>query len=285
MVILWVVLVVLFVGIYARYEPSPSRPGAHTDGSSSDAWRWLTIGGPIVLVVALFLWNLSGSRRFNTRQRAGLDAISDGQYTRAAQLLGDVARRYRAKPALALAATYNQAFALIRAGDSAQAVGLLLRIDRWPLPQLDGMRALVALELARAFAIGGDVEKAERWLDAARSRLSDRRIDQGTSIAAVEGLIRCRAGRFEDALRHYDDTWQRLEAKLSVRDMQEAWLLRAFAVSKTSAPRDAAAAEPWLRLLRGTEPGTFAWLTRHWPELEAFVDHELGASTRAGASS
>jgi hypothetical protein len=67
----------------------------------------------------------------------------------------------------------------------------------------------------------------------------------------VEGLIRCRAGRFKDALRHYDDSWQRLQVKRIVRDMQEAWLLRAFAVSGTSAPRDSSAAEPWLRVLRG----------------------------------
>jgi hypothetical protein len=182
--------------------------------------------------------------------------------------------------------TYNQAFAAIRAGDSAAAVGLLLRIDRWPLPQFDGLRGPVALELARAFAIGGEVEKAERWLDTARTRFeNDARGNHQEAIALVEGLIRCRAGRFEDALRHYDDSWQRLQAKLTVRDMQEAWLLRAFAVSKTSAPRDGAAAEPWLRLLRGTEPSSFTWLTRHWPELEVFVDHEVRtASARAAVA-
>lgn len=287
-VILWIVLVIGFAVIYSRYEPSrrPKHEVARSEDDRSGTWRWLVIGGPFAVVVGMFLWTLSGSRRFNARQKPGLDAISDGRYAHAAQLLADLARRYRTKPNFALVATYNQAFAAIRAGDSAAAVGLLLRIDRWPLPQLDGLRGPVALELARAFAIGGDVEKAERWLDTARTRLENGpRGNHEEAIALVEGVIRCRAGRFEDALRHHDDSWQRLQAKLTVRDMQEAWLLRAFAVSKTSAPRDAAAAEPWLRLLRGTEPGSFEWLTRHWPELEVFVDHEVRtASARAAAA-
>lgn len=285
-VILWIVLVIGFAVIYSRYEPSrrPTHEVAHGEEDASGAWHWLVIGGSIAVVGGTFLWTLSGSRRFNARQKPGLDAISDGRYAHAAQLLGDLARRYRTKPNFALVATYNQAFAAIRAGDSAAAVGLLLRIDRWPLPQLEGLRGPVALELARAFAIGGDVEKAERWLDTARTRLaSDHRANHDVAIAAVEGLIHCRAGRFEDALRHYDDIWQRLQAKLSVRDMQEAWLLRAFAVSKTSAPRDGAAAEPWLRLLRGTEAGSVTWLTRHWPELEVFVDHEVRAISARSA--
>lgn len=288
-VLLWIVLIVVFAAVYSRYEPSrrSSHEVAASEDDSSGTWRWLVIGGSVVLVVGTFLWTLSGSRRFNARQKLGLDAISDGRYAHAAQLLGDLARRYRTKPNFALVATYNQAFAVIRAGDSAAAVGLLLRIDRWPLPQLEGLRGPVALELARAFAIGGEVEKAERWLDTARTRLeNDHRANHDVAIALVEGLIRCRAGRFEEALRHYDDSWQRLQARLTVRDMQEAWLLRAFAVSKTSAPRDGAAAEPWLRLLRGTEPGSLAWLTRHWPELEVFVDHEVRtASARAAAAS
>jgi hypothetical protein len=286
-VILSIVLVIGFAAIYSWYEESrrSKHDVAHRQDDSLDT-RWLVPGGSVVLAVGMFLWTLSGSRRFNARQKPGLDAIRDGRYAHAAQLLGDLARRYRTKPNLALVATYNQAFAAIRAGDSAAAVGLLLRIDRWPLPQLNGLRGPVAFELARAFAIGGDVEKAERWLDTARTRLeNDPRGNHAEAIALVDGLIRCRAGRFEEALRHYDDSWQRLQAKLTVRDMQEAWLLRAFAVSKTSAPRDGAAAEPWLRLLRGTEPGSFAWLTRHWPELEVFVDHEVrAASARAVAA-
>jgi hypothetical protein len=288
MVVLWIVLVIGFAFVYSRYEPSRrSKPEvSHREDDPSSTWRWLVIGGSVVLVIGTFLWTLSGSRRFNARQKPGLDAISDGRYAHAAQLLGDLARRYRTKPNFALVATYNQAFAAIRAGDSAAAVGLLLRIDRWPLPQLGGLRGPVALELARAFAIGGEVEKAERWLDTARTRLeNDHRANHDVGIALVEGLIRCRAGRFEEAIRHYDDHWQRLQARLSVRDMQEAWLLRAFAVRKTSAPRDGAAAEPWLRLLRGTEPGSFAWLTGHWLELEVFVDHEVrAAAARAAAA-
>ena len=85
----------------------------------------------------------------------------------------------------------------------------------------------------------------------------------------------CRAGKFEDAIRVYDETWQRLESRLPVRAMRAVWLLRAFAVTGISAPRDSAASENWLRLLRATPSDSFTWLTAHWPELAAFVAHDV----------
>jgi len=279
--LLWIVLVAVFAVFYGFASSTQATHGdATTHASSAGTWSWLVVAAPIAVVVGTFLWALSGSRRFNAQQKPGLDAMSVGQYARAAQLFGAVARRYRTKPNFAAIATCNQGFALIRAGDAATAVGSLLSVERSPLPQLAGLRGSIAVELACAFAIGGDIDKAERWLDAARSRnASDPLGSQEASIAAAEGMIHCRAGRFERALRHYDDCWQRLESKLIVRTMHGVWLLRAFAVSKLSTPRDAAAAEPWLRLLRGSAPGSFAWLTKHWPELEAFVDHELGPAS------
>lgn len=122
------------------------------------------------------------------------------------------------------------------------------------------------LELARAFAIGGEVEKAERWLDTARTRLeNDPRSNQEEAIALVEGLIRCRAAGSR-TLRHYDDSWQRLQAKLTVRDMQEVWLLRAFAVSKTSAPQLARSRAQGLleRQRGGLEHDPWAWCSVQW---------------------
>jgi len=170
--LLWIILTVGFVSIYGWFDSAPraTHGAATTHASSSGTWPWLVIVVPVVLVVGMFLWSLSGSRRFNAQQKPGLDAMSDGQYARAAQLFGAAARRYRTKPNFAALATYNQGHALIRAGDAAAAVGLLLSVERSPLPQLAGLSALIAVDLARAFAIGGDLDKAERWLEAARTR-------------------------------------------------------------------------------------------------------------------
>jgi len=83
--------------------------------------------------------------------------------------------------------------------------------------------------------------------------------------------VLCRAGRFEDASRHFDDTWSRIEARTRLRGMREAWLLRAFAVAGASTLRDIGAIEPWLHLVGTTTPSSFAWLTAHWPALATFV--------------
>jgi tetratricopeptide (TPR) repeat protein len=274
----WVALMVFFWFVYSYFSSSPGAArGAHRDQDPSQLWTWLLCIGAFALPTVTFLWMLGGSRRYNALQRPAFEALGDGQNARAAQLFSDIARRYRAKPNMGPFAAYNHAVALLRAGDSSAAVGVLLGIERWPGLAITGIRRLVAIELAVAFAIGGDVDKAQRWLEAARERPADFS-DPGLEYAHVayaEGLVLCRAGKFEDAIRVYDEAWQRLESRLPVRTMRAVWLLRAFAVTGISAPRDSAAAESWLRLLRATPSGSFTWLTAHWPELAAFVAHDV----------
>lgn len=96
----------------------------------------------------------------------------------------------------------------------------------------------------------------------------------------------CRAGQLADAIRHDDETWERLESRLAVRDMRAVWLLRAFAVSGVAGLREGAAAEPWLRLLRTPHTSSLAWLTAQWPELATFAAaHDVGdALSRTTAS-
>lgn len=286
-IVLWVVLLAFFLVIYIGFDESPT-PGREltSDPAPSLLWVWGLGALCFALPTAVFLWHIGGSQRFTSQQGPALEALGDGQYARAAQLFGDLAQRYRARPNLGLLAAFNQGFALIRAGDSAAAVGVLLGIERWPNLTADGARRLAALELARAFAIGGDVDKARRWLDTARER---RALfgDQGheyARLAEVEGLVLCRAGAFDDAIRHYDRTWERLQSRLTISDMRAVWLLRAFAARCTSAPRDAAAPAPWLDLLRATQPGSLAWVTATWPELAAFAEQELGGGASSSSS-
>jgi tetratricopeptide (TPR) repeat protein len=290
-VFLWLGFIALFLIIYAVMDSSSSSthagPRTHDDGALP-WWLWALCVGCFAVPTGLFVWLIGTSRRFNTQLGPAYKALGDGDHARAAQLFGDLARRFRAKPNVWPAAAYNQAHALIRMGDSAAAVGVLLGIHRMPDLGIDGIRGLAALQLARAFAIGGDLDKAQRWLDAGRTGHAAFG-DPGQEYAQradVEGLVLCRAGKLEDALRHYDQTWERLQSRLTVNNMRAVWLLRAFAATSVSSPRHAAAAETWLRLLRATNPGSLAWLTDHWPELAAFAaTHDLGvAAPRAAAS-
>jgi tetratricopeptide (TPR) repeat protein len=286
--VLWVVLILVFVSIYAAFDESPKAGHTATIVAVTPWWVWPACIGCFALPVAFFVYLLSGSRRFNQQMASALEALADGQFARAAEALGAVARRYRARPNLWSPASYSQGYALIRAGNSAAAAGVLLGIERWPNLQIDGIRRLVTIELARAYAIGGDLASARRWLDTARARptaFGD--AGQETSkIADVEGLLLCRAGELADAIRHYDEKWERLESRLPVRDMRAVWLLRAFAATGVTGPRDGAAAEPWLRLLRATHASSLSWLTAQWPELATFAAaHDLGlAPPRTAAS-
>ncbi len=271
----WLGLIALFVIIYSLFDRSgnPKYSEGSVEAVPSIVWTIISHGLCLALPTALIVWLVGGSQRFNTQQREALEALGDGQYARAAELFGALAHRFRAKPNLGPVAAYNQAYAQIRAGDADRAVGVLLGAERWPNLHVNGVRALVALELARAFAVGGDVDNAQRWLDAARARNTDNG-DPGQTyaeLAAVTGLVLCRAGKLDDAIRHFDETWERMQSRLTVREMCAVWLLRAFAIGNKAAPRDAAASETWLQLVRSTRPYSLAWLTEHWPELASFV--------------
>jgi hypothetical protein len=289
-VFLWLGLIAFFVIIYAVMDrsPSPAYGVARQDLGGLPWWIWPLCIACAALPAGVIVWWLTISRSFYAQMAPAYELSSDGQHGRAAQLFRDLARRFRTRPNAWAIATYDAGHALIRAGDSAAAVGVLLAIERWPNVALGGIRRLTALELARAFAIGGDLDKAQRWLHAARSR-EPTFADPGqehAKLADVEGFVLCRAGKFEQALRHYDQSWERLQSRLTVGNMRAVWLLRAFAATSLGTPRDAAAAETWLRLLRATNPGSLAWLTDHWPELAAFAaTHDLGvAAPRAAAS-
>jgi len=273
----WVILILMFVVIYAMFDRSPQHGArAATDASAagySGFWLWVTGVAGMATTTAAFLWLWGGAHRYQARQRDALAALGRRDYARAATLFDAVARSYPAHPSHRSGARYHQGYALLRSGDTEAAVGALLAADRTPELALSGFRQFAAIELARAFAVGGDTDKARRWVDSARSRgggLNDSSRGEA-QLALVEGLVRCRQGRLQEALAHYAASWQQLETHVSVDHMREAWLLRAFAIAATSGPRDAGALDPWLRMLWGTPPGTFDWLTGRWPELATFM--------------
>lgn len=268
--VIWAVVVAMFVVIYAMFDDKGAAP-AKASGYSG-IWIWaaglLGLAIPVVFVAL----QLRGHRRFNAAQVPGLEALAKGEPARAADLFAELARACRGRPSHHAVASYNYGYALLRAGESAKAVGVLLRVENTPGVQVGGVRLLAPVALARAYAIGGDVAKARAWLDIAKARpLADNVVYGRAILASVEALVRCREGKYAEALAVLDESWQIIENFLSLDLCAEPWLVRAFCVAMQSTVRDAAAAERWLRALRILSPEQSRWLTLHWPELEQFA--------------
>jgi tetratricopeptide (TPR) repeat protein len=284
-IMIWLVLIVMFIAIYNLIGTSPRGRGAVVE-QTGFAWWWLAIAGVIglALPIAFMAVMFRGSEKFNTAQSVGLDAIARGQYAKAVDIFEALAKRFRTKPNFAAVARYNQGYALLLGGDSAAAVGVLLAAERTPKLALGGVRRMTAGQLARAFALGGDVDKATQWLEALRKRpaTGDHAYCQAL-LDAVEALVLCRQGKYTEATAVYERAWPLLEAYLPVHQMREAWLLRAYSITMTSSVRDGGAAEPWLRMIRGTPPGGFVWLTAHWPELATFTTTHGHGTAEAAA--
>ncbi len=269
---IWVILILIFVAIYGLMDTSPSHRGAVAESGYSGLW--IVVAGVIgaAVPVVFLMVMLRGSQRFNAAQSAGLDALARGQHAKASEIFDALAKRFRMKPNFAAVARYNQGYALLLGGDSEAAVGALLAVDRMPKLGDDGVRRLAAGQLARAFALGGDLDKATQWLEALRTRpMTGDPIYYQALLEAIDALVLCRKGEFAEAVNVYERAWPLLEAYLPVLQMREVWLVRAYATTMMSSVRDSGAVEPWLRMIRATPPGGFTYLTAHWPELATFT--------------
>jgi hypothetical protein len=272
--LIWFVLVLMFVVVYSTFtNTSQTHTMATTiETGYSGMWIWTAAACAFVFPVVFFVWQFAATRKFNQAQAPGLEALAQHKPQLAADLFAALARKSRSRPAQHAVASYNHGYALLRAGESARAVGVLLRVDRTPKLQLGIVRTLTPVALARGFALGGDIVKANAWLEAAKSRPPlDNPVYGRAVLASVEALVRCREGKYADALAVLDANWQLIEAYLAIDLIAEPWLLRAFAITMQSSVRDAAAAEPWLRALRILSPEQSRWLTHHWPELAHFA--------------
>jgi hypothetical protein len=278
---IWAILIVIFIALYSLAKLDHGTPPIEAKDTGFSGW-WIVLaalaGAAVPILFIIFAWG--GTKRFNNEQAPALEALAERRYARSAEMYAELARTFKTKPIPRAIALYNRGYALIRGGDSAAAVGVLLGVERTSKLASGGVRQLAVLQLSRAFAIGGDLDKATRWLEQAKTRAPGTYdpVHGKAMLLALEGLVMCRQGRVEDAVGHYQQCWPLLEGNLSIQQMEEAWLVRAFAITATSSPRDTASAEPFLRMLRSCPPGAFHWLTAHWPELATFtITHGLAA--------
>jgi hypothetical protein len=268
--VLWVVLIAMFIAIYTMFG---NDDGVVTQEPVGYRGYWIAIAAiaGFLIPIAFVIWQFSGHRKFNEAQGAALEALAQDRPMAAAEMFAELARQNRTRLMFHAVASYNHGYALLRAGESARAVGILLRVDRTPKIRAD-FKTLTQVALARSFALGGDLAKANAWLDAAKANPTfDNPIYGRAVIASVEALVRCREGAYDKALDVLEANWSLLEHYLAIDLMAEPWLVRAFSTTMLSTARDAAAAEPWLRALRIMSPEQSRWLTHHWPELLHFA--------------
>jgi tetratricopeptide (TPR) repeat protein len=277
--LVWVCLVVLFVAVYGLVGDD-DRVRIGFSG-------WSVAGAALAgafLIVLIVLFVVRGAKQFNAAQTAGLEALAERDYGAAAEHFAQLARRYRGKPNFAAFARYNYGVALLRGGDSQQAAGIFRAVEGdVKLTMFPGIRRLAAFQLGRCFALGGDVAKAREWLEAIKKRgvALDNPAHDRAMVEGLEGLVLCREGKLAEAQRHYELAWNRMTEFLQMRQMTEPLLLRAYAIATASGPRDAGAAEPYLRMLRGVSSRDLEWIVKHWPELAAFVTTQLGVAQAA----
>ena len=152
----------------------------------------------------------------------------------------------------------------IEAGELARAATIFEAIvaagGRW-----------AAIELARLFALRGEIARAE---EAAHEARAEARFARGVNRKAAEAqllfvdvLLRCKKGELEAARALLLGGWQRFETAEGDGGWRaEACLLRGFL--------DAAAGESvevWLGLDEASR-ARVRWMSAEWPELRAFID-------------
>jgi hypothetical protein len=285
-VVIWVVLVLMFVSIYAMFTDAKAPPRAGHAAPPASSWSfdglipWMTIAA----FVGLMLWLHRRSLRASREMGPGIIALHDGDYVQAETILGGVAARYQRTIGVGTVATYNLSLAQIARGDLAGAEASLARVESWPkLPYAASLRYLSAVAMARVCALRGDAGRARRWLEDARRR-STLALDgflHRPLLLAAEILVLCREGRGREALEMYRQHEWALEGH-SYRELRLVWAACALAASLDVGLREQAVADRWLRRLRPAGAGELAYAVGEWPELRAFlIAHELGAAVSA----
>ena len=276
--VLWVVLICIFFAIYSLFDGTPAKATpSPTVGVAS--W-WLYVAFAVgLLPTGLVLWQLRAARQHQQRYLAALGMALQGNLQEAIKQYRELLSGVRRKFVFAGPLRLDLGTALLRAGQLDEAAAEFLSIERGPkMPYLGDRRASAATSLARVFAIAGDVTKAQLWLDHARARQDGDNLHAQMTLVTAEVFVALRADDPAQALGLLDRHRVSLEATLTVAAMRELWLLEAFAISRQTGPREAAAADTVLRMLSTVQPGELRWMWQRWPALAGFA-----ATMRLGA--
>ena len=270
--VLWVVLILMFLIIWAVLQPPEgARPQVHAQGSAPSMTGTYAVTFGVALVI--FLVALAGGRRFNAGNSAGVRALAEGDFARAETEFSGLQRRFRWNPIrlYAAVARFNLAIVWLYQGRFAEAIDRLGSLDKGVIAS--SLRPHMACYLALAYGLRGQIDPARAWLAEADKRAASaaqKPFLQGLADLA-RAVVDLRSGDAREAHRWIEDRWRGLEGSLTGASLRPFTVVRAFAAARAGGEREAGASQRILHGLLPIRAGEFAMLEAEWPEMHAFL--------------
>jgi len=197
-----------------------------------------------------------------------------GELSQAEKLLDDACSRSRANKQVQCYCVYERAVVAMLRGDLQNAVGMTGAIylsralhnagSTWTLYWGYSLALL-----ARCLALQGKIADAERWQTLARAHMADA---WSAALYPTDVLLGIRTGRAATVLADAERDWAAIEATLRGVDVRAMRLYCAFAAAQLAPEAERhQAADRWLGGVYPRRPGEFAYLAKHWPEMQAFI--------------
>jgi hypothetical protein len=224
---------------------------------------WLLVWAGMTTSWLLFL---------RARIRRGIHALGEAQALLNAgshQAGGETCRRildhYRGLGQIEAPALSNLSIAAFHEGDAPRALDMLDAVERagWCAPGT-ALRTIVLQNRALYRAVLGQVAEAERCAREARGQITSARAE--ATMLVLDAVLAARTGRFDDlvALTGTSAATRRLQAKL-------LRLLRAWALSTSSAESTRDEVRVLIEGAKPIVPGELRYVTAHWPEFRSFL--------------
>src|SRR5262249_12295981 len=160
----------MFVAIYNLFSTAPSgsrpAPAASSSPPASDGWLWPLGAAALIAGFVIYVRRLiKGGDKLNLALEPGLLALADGDGRRAIGVFREVAGRYPRGSNHAAVAQFNLVEALTRSGELDRAAEEAIALERGAgLLFGSDVRLGAGVDLARVFALRGELDLADRWI-------------------------------------------------------------------------------------------------------------------------
>jgi hypothetical protein len=269
----WLALIAIFVALVVLFSDGPSR---HGTAASSGISPWsFVVPGIFVLLIVVFWRQLRVSRGFNEGVNAAMLALADGDLEQARRHFAELVEKNRGNQHVHNARV-NLAWTLQRMGRFDEEREVLLALERTPgLLFASEHRLYAAAYLARHFALSGDLERAQAWLEDAqrrRDRIGHVALFLLAQLRIIEALLLARRDQHAQALAILEKDWPRLEAALTTVVLKHVLVLRAYLIAGAGGVRDQGLSAQWVAKVRPFRTDEIAYLWEGWPALRQWAE-------------